>query len=236
MSEAAIITGGAKRIGRALALELAEMGYNIILHYNSSETDAKNTREEVIQLGVECEIFGCDLENSKASEELIHFSLKTFKNTSILVNNASIFENIALNDVSYESFDREFNINFRTPFFLCKTFTSKVSEGLIINMLDSRITKVHTRHFVYNLSKKALYHFTLTASKALAPNIRVNGICPGPVLPPPGEENDFLNSVVEKTPLKKFIVLEDIRSALNYLVSTKVVTGEVLFVDGGQHL
>lgn len=236
MKKAALITGGAKRIGKAIALNLAGFGYDIAIHYNSSKAEAERTRAEIEKIGVSCSIFQCDLEKTDQAITLLNNAVGQFPNLNVLVNNASIFENIDFFDVTSDFFDKDFSINFKSPFFLTQTFARNVKEGLIVNFLDTRINRTATQHFVYNLSKKCLYHFTRMAAKKLAPGIRVNGICPGPILPPPDEDEGYLEKIVKTVPMKKVGSTDNIVRAFNYLLENEYTTGECLFVDGGKHL
>lgn len=236
MGKAALVTGGGKRLGRAICLALAERGYDIGVHYNSSQTEAEDTAEAVEDLGVNSETFKHDLSNSSSSGKFIKGVAKVFPNLCLLVNSASLFENVKFKDVTEEQFDRDFNINFKSPFFLSRYFSEEPSAEHIVNLLDMRVSQIETEHFVYNLTKKTLRDFTLMAAKALGPKIRVNGICPGPILPPPGMDERYLEKVSMDTPLKAPGKPEYIITALNYLLDNPYVTGECLFVDGGQHL
>ena len=236
MPDAALITGGSQRIGRSISLELAGLGYDIALHYNLSHKEAIKTRSDIQQLGVKCEIFKSDLSKTSGTSALISKAIKKFPNLNMLVNNASIFEEIRFLDVSEKDFDTDFNINFKAPFFLSQNFAKNVSRGMIINMLDARISKIHNAHFVYNLSKKSLHQFTLMLARELGPKIRVNAICPGPILPASGDDGKKLKKIASKTPLKKTGDTSYINHAVRYLITNKFITGEVLFVDGGQHL
>ena len=236
MSKAALITGGGKRLGKAISLSLAEKGYDIAIHYNHSDIEAKKTADLIREKGKQCEIFQSDLSDIKQVRTFIPRVFETFPECSILVNSASIFEDIRFNDVTEEIFDRDFNTNFKAPFFLSQDFSKGQNSELIINMLDMRINKIETQHFSYNLSKKALRDFTLMAAKELGPKIRVNGICPGPILPPPDKDIKYLERIAENTPLKKPGNPDYIIAAVKYLLDNDFVTGQCLFVDGGQHL
>ena len=187
MSKAAVVTGGGKRLGRAICLMLAERGYDIAVHYNSSDTEAQDTAQAVKALGVDADIFKLDLSKPSSSGGFIKKVADRFPNLSLLINSASVFENIEFRDISEELFDRDFNVNFKSPFFISQHFSRLEGAEHIINLLDTRVSQIETAHFVYNLTKKALRDFTLMAAKALGPAIRVNGICPGPILPPPGD-------------------------------------------------
>ena len=236
MSKTAIITGGSKRIGRSIALTLADMGFDIALHYKSSRKDALEAQGMIRKKGVRCEIFKSDLSDPSQSLALIKNVRKKMKGLNLLVNNASIFKEKPFLDVKEKDFDTEFNINFKSPFFLSQQFAKIVKSGIIINLLDSRVTKVHTAHFVYNLTKNSLMHLTKMLAKELGPEIRVNAICPGPILPGPGENLSQLKKIAAKTPLKKIGDTSYINSGVRHLVENKFITGEMLFIDGGQHL
>jgi len=236
MSDTAIITGSSKRIGKSIALTLAELGYNIAIHYNRSKKDAIAAQVLVRELGVRCEVFKADLSDPSQASSLIKNVQKKMPQLSLLVNNASIFNEKRFLDVKEKDFDTEFNINFKSPFFLSQQFAKTVSKGMIINLLDARVSKVHTAHFVYNLTKNSLMHLTLMLAKELGPEIRVNAICPGPILPADGENVTQLKRIAAKTPLKKVGDTSYINSGVKYLVENKFITGEMLFIDGGQHL
>ncbi|MCZ6528514.1 MAG: SDR family oxidoreductase [Candidatus Dadabacteria bacterium] len=236
MSKAALITGGGKRLGKAISLSLAERGYDIAIHYNHSDKEAKETADLIREKGREAEIFQSNLSDIKQARTLLPRVFEVFPKCSILVNSASIFENIGFNDVTEEIFERDFNTNFKAPFFLSQDFSKGNNAELIINMLDMRINKIETEHFTYNLTKKALRDFTLMAAKALGPKIRVNGICPGPILPPLDKDIKYLEQIAKDTPLEKPGNPDYIITAVKYLLDNSFVTGQCLFVDGGQHL
>ena len=236
MSKAALITGGGKRLGKAISLSLAERGYDIAIHYNHSDKEAKETADLIREKGRKCEIFQSNLSDISQVRSLIPTVFDVFPQCSILVNSASIFENFGFNDVTEEIFERDFNTNFKAPFFLSQDFSKGDDAELIINMLDMRINKIETEHFTYNLTKKALRDFTLMAAKALGPKIRVNGICPGPILPPPDKDIKYLEQIAKNTPLEKPGNPDYIITAVKYLLDNSFVTGQCLFVDGGQHL
>ena len=236
MSKAALITGGGVRLGKAMALTLAEMGYDIALHYNRSGDESEKTAGEIRALGRECEIFQADLLNMEETHTLVPRVFEVFPECSILINSASVFENVSFQDVTEESYNRDMTVNFKAPFFLSQAFSKEAAAELIVNMLDSRISKYETGHFVYNISKKALRDLTLMAARALGPKVRVNGICPGPVLPPPGKNDDYLMRISGDTPIGKPGNPGYITAALKYIIENTYITGECLFVDGGQHL
>jgi len=236
MSKTAIVTGGSIRIGKSISIKLAEMGYDIALHYNRSVKEANETKQVIESAGANCRLYSFDLSNTEGVESFANKIFSENHDIELLVNNASIFNEIGFLNVTMDDFYREFNINFVSPFFLAREYAKNAGRGMIINLIDARITKVHAAHFVYNLTKKALRDFTLMAAKTLGPDIRVNGICPGPVLPPPGETDEYLKKIADKTPLKITGTPQYIANAVEYLVLNDFVTGEILYVDGGEHL
>ncbi|MYG82512.1 MAG: SDR family oxidoreductase, partial [Candidatus Dadabacteria bacterium] len=154
----------------------------------------------------------------------------------VLVNNASIFENIGFHDVTPEFLETDMAVNFKAPLFLSQSFSAGTSGGLIVNFLDTRVKKTPVEHFCYNLSKKSLYHLTKMLARELAPGFRVNAICPGAILAPPGQGEDYLRKMARGAPMKRPGSIEDIINAFNYLLENDYVTGECLFVDGGKSL
>lgn len=236
MRKAALITGSGARLGRAMALALAEAGYDIGVHYNGSEKEARDTAREIKAKGRKCEILKADLSNINNATTLIRRVFRNFPYCSLLINNASIFENTSFMETTEETFDRDFSINFKAPFFLSQEFSRQESAELIVNILDARVSKIETDYFVYNLSKRALRDFTLMAAKFLGPKIRVNGICPGPMLPPPGKDTKYLRRISKNLPLGKPGNAAFVIAGLDYIIENTYVTGECLFIDGGQHL
>ena len=227
-----LITGGAKRIGKAISVFFAVKGYNIALHYNNSEFDAAKIKKEIEKLGQKCILFKGNFNSPEELEKLIQNVKNSFPDLSILINNASVFEEGLFLNTTIEQLDKHLNINFKAPFFLSQSFARLCEHGQIINILDTNITRNHSKYFAYNLSKKALYNLTKMAAYELGPKIRVNAIAPGVILMPAGKDSVD----IESTPLKKQGELKNILEALSYLVENNYVTGECLFVDGGEHL
>ena len=228
----ALVTGGAKRIGRAITLHLAKNGYDIALHYNTSEKEAHKLAKEIKKTGQKCKLFQCDLSNINHVLKFMKKVKNQFPNLSLLINNASLFKENSLLNTDIKFFEKIFNVNFKAPFFLSREFARNFKVGQIINMLDTNIIRKNSKYFAYNLSKKLLYEFTKMSAYELGPRIRVNAIAPGPILPPKGKNKINLNSV----PLKKQGDFKNITQAINYLIENSFVTGECLFVDGGKHL
>lgn len=235
MSPSALITGGAKRIGREIALALAHRGFNIALHYNTSKNEAEVLASEIESTGMKCVLFQADFLNQVESESLIKNVICTFPDLELLINNASAFEKSSLRDTSPDLFHRQFQINLNTPYFLLRDFSNSC-QGHVINILDSRIDNNDHEYCAYTLSKKCLRDLTLIAAKELAPQIRVNAIAPGLILPPLGETEVYLEKSAKSVPMKKKGQIEDILRAVEFLLDQPYVTGQIIYVDGGRHL
>ena len=233
---AVLITGGAKRIGRTIALHLARQGYSIALHYNSSRNDAANLTQEISELGVRCDVFKAELTDAKSVAALIPAVLKKLPDLRFLINNAAIFEKSTLKDLDIKDFDRELAINLRAPFILTSQFARYIKEGAVINILDTNVTKDKTGHISYLLAKKGLSEMTRIAAVELAPDIRVNGIAPGLILPPEAKGKDYLDRLVKNVPLRRKGEPEDVACAIQFLLENTYITGQTIFVDGGEHL
>lgn len=236
MKGTALITAGAKRIGKTLALKLAELGYHIALHYCTSQEEALQLRQEILALGVECEVFSCDFNQIEKVPTFFQNIFKRFPNLNLLINNASIFDKLSFQDTNLSSLDRNLNINFKTPFFLSQSFAKFCQKGQIINILDTKVSNPSLEHFPYSLSKMALYELTKMTAKVLAPKIRVNGIGPGLILPPPGEDQEYLKHRSKAIPLQRIGSPEEIFAAIAYFLENPFITGQLLYIDGGEHL
>ena len=237
MVQSALITGGAKRIGQDMALSLAEMGWDIGLHYKNSLAEAEYTRKRIEESGTLCKLFYADLENSQDAVELIKKVLDDFPKLDLLVHNASVFEKSPFATVDEEVFDRQFNVNFKSPFFMTQHYINHCSMGHIVNILDTKIQSNQATHFTaYNLSKKAMMHLTRMTALDLAPGFRVNGIAPGPVLKAAQASEKEFQKIIQETPLKLKITKQTITSALNYLIDNPNLTGQILYCDNGAHL
>jgi NAD(P)-dependent dehydrogenase (short-subunit alcohol dehydrogenase family) len=229
-----LITGAAKRLGKAIALHLAQRGFSIALHFHTSQREAILVQKQIQDKGGSCTLFRCDLANEKAAGFLIPKVLKKHPDLCVLVNNASLFEKSSLKETEPAFFDRHFKINFKAPYFLTRDFARRVQSGQVIQMLDTKITRNLFGYSAYTLSKKALAEFTKMAALELAPRIRVNGIAPGFILLPKDKSN--LDAWVKKIPLQKQGTEEAVLKAVEFLIENDYITGHSLFVDGGQHL
>ena len=236
MTKTALITGGARRIGRSIALSLAEMKYAVALHYNTSEEDARKTAGKIRETGAACETFKCELGKEDELLSLIPTVIKKFPELALLVNNASVFEKGTISATHTGTFNRHFDINFKAPYFLMRDFAQSCKKGHIINILDARTTHTDYAYAAYTLSKKALAELTKMAAVEFAPEIRVNAIAPGIILPPSGKSSGFLDRKSKNIPLKRKGATSDIVRALQFLIENEFITGQIIYVDGGENL
>ena len=236
MNQSVIITGGAKRVGAATALYFAKHGYDIALHYNRSKKEAAALQKKIHKIGARCELFHCDLSDVKKIPALMKAVQKKMPHCSVLVNNASVFERMEFLKTNEKLFDRQFDINFKAPFFLTQSFANTFKKGSVVNIVDTDITKTHGSHFAYLLSKKALADFTQMAARALGPNMRVNGVCPGCMLPSSANDKDYEEKMRDIVPLKAHPTLGELAEAVRWLSEQKTITGQIIFVDGGKHV
>lgn len=238
MTKTALITGAAKRVGKALALHLAAQGWNIAIHYNSSENEALLLREELKSsfTDQQFELFRADLNNSIEVENLIPQVLQTMDNIDLLINNASVFSRCDLTNTDTGFLDQQMNVNFRAPFILTRDYARLVKKGLIINFVDTRITNNNSNFAAYSLSKKALWEMTKMAALELGPSIRINAIAPGLTLPPEEKGEDYLKKLAKTIAMKRPGGLYPILKSLNYILNNDYLTGQLLFCDGGQNL
>lgn len=236
---AALVTGAAHRIGRAIALDLAKAGWAVAVHYKESEEAADTTAAEIGASGGRAQAIHADLALAADAEELIPRVAGALGPVSCLINNASVFEKDALGSATAETWGAHLDTNLRAPMLLMQSFAAGLpdgAEGNIINILDQRVWNL-TPHFMsYTVSKAGLWTLTQTAALALAPRIRVNGIGPGPVLPSSRQnESDFERQVVA-LPLGHGPEVEEICATVRFILEANSMTGQMIALDGGQHL
>ncbi|QDT89061.1 SDR family oxidoreductase [Gimesia algae] len=236
----AVITGSAVRIGRSMALALAEAGVDICIHYHCSHEAAKLTCEEVRARGRIATYVSADLSDPvTASADIFAAAMTQFGKVDILINSASVFENKGLSDSTEADWDSHLDINLKAPFFLCQRFTEQFQPGQtghVVNIVDWRAQRAGKGHLAYRISKAGLVTLTECLALELAPVIQVNAIAPGAILPPPGEDLSYLDQRVQKVPLQRAGSTAEICRALLYLLQSDFVTGEVLTVAGGEQL
>jgi hypothetical protein len=233
----ALITGAGKRIGRALAVALAEEGAQIVAHDRKAlEEETNRTCEEVVDCGARSWKVIADLERPEEYEDLVSRALLAAGTLDILINNASVFTPGGLQELSFPDLAKQVQINAWAPFVLSREFARRVSKGKIVNLLDTRIAGNERTHTAYLLSKKMLATLTGMCALEFAPGITVNAVAPGSILPPAGKDQAYLEDLAKKLPLKRHGGPQDIVDAVIYLLASDFVTGQILFVDGGKHL
>ena len=234
--QTALVTGGAVRIGRAICAALADAGANVIIHTRNSAQDAEILYADLMQRGVQAWVLTADLNSEAACHDLIQQAIATAGQLDILINNAAVFHKDNLETTTEAKLLAEFWPNLFAPLLLMRAFARQSSGGKIINLLDRRIVGCDTDCVPYVLTKKALAELTQLAARELAPRFTVNGVAPGAVLPPPGQGVDYLHDKAGPVPLQKQITSADVAAAVLALLQNDAITGQILFVDGGQHL
>lgn len=232
-----LITGAANRIGKQIAFYFASKGYNLAIHYNNSDEGVIKTKNEIkAKYDVNCEVFKADFRNQEETINLVSEVQSYFK-IKHLVNNASLFYENTFLDGNLSDFDIFMEINFKAPYLLTKEFSKIAEDGAcILNILDTKVVRNQTKHFDYLLTKKFLEVFTKQVAYELAPKIRVNGIAPGIILPPKGKDEEYINKMAKNIPMKVSGDTDNITHAVDFLINNNFVTGQILFVDGGENL
>ena len=236
---AALVTGGAVRLGRAIALALAGAGFDVAIHCNANRDAAEATAAEARALGVRAAVLQADLMQEAQTAGLVAAATAALGPLGVLVNNASTFERDEWHDATRESWDLHLEPNLRAPFVLAQDFARALppeAEGVVLNMLDMRVWSL-TPHFVsYTVSKAGLWALTQSLALALAPRIRVVGIGPGPALPNARQSWAQFEKQAASTPLRRGTTPEEVAAAALMLLALPSVTGQMLALDGGQHL
>ncbi|UWR92721.1 SDR family oxidoreductase [Phaeobacter inhibens] len=245
----ALVTGAGKRLGRAMALELAANGYDVAVHYASSADAAETTAVDIRAMGRVAVTLQADLLEEEATEALLPAATDALGGPiTCLVNNASIFEHDSLETATRSSWDRHMDSNLRAPFILTQQLAAQdlpqqvdeqgraLASASVINLIDQRVRKLTPEFMTYTLAKSALWTLTRTSAQALAPRIRVNGIGPGPTLRGPRQSESQFARQCANTPLQRGADPADIRAALSYLLRAPSVTGQLICIDSGQHL
>lgn len=234
---AALVTGGARRIGRAIALTLAGAGYDVAIHYGSSRDEAEATAGAVRAFGRRAALVQADLTLEAEVRALVPAAVQALGPLSVLVNNASVFEDDRVGGLARDTWDRHIETNLRAPVVLAEAFAAQAPDGsAIVNLLDQRVLKPEPRFFSYALSRNGLWWATRTMAQALAPRIRVNGVGPGPTLPSIHQTPADFAAEAAATPLARPGNPEAVADAVLWLVNADLVTGQMIAVDGGQHL
>lgn len=239
MPGAALITGAGRRIGRTLALAVAGAGYSVAIHHHASHDDAESLAEEIRGLGRNAVCLAADLTEAGAPADLVAQTHAALGPLTLLVNNASVFQDDRIQSLTRESWDRHMEANLFAPVALTQAFAAALpadAQGLVVNILDQRVWRPNPQFFSYTLSKLALWDATRTLAQALAPAIRVNAIGPGPTLPSIHQAPGDFEAEAAATPLGHSVSPDEIAAALRYLIDARSVTGQMIAVDAGQHL
>jgi NAD(P)-dependent dehydrogenase (short-subunit alcohol dehydrogenase family) len=235
----ALITGAARRLGRQIALVLASEGWDIAIHYLSSESDALSLSAEVQGMGRRCGLVRADLAIEAEVQGIVGRAEACVGPVRVLVNCASVFEDDRVDTATRASWDRHLETNLRAPFVLSQAFAARVGEGedgCIVNLIDQSILRLTPQFISYTVSKAGLWTLTQTMAQALAPRIRVNAVAPGPSLKASHQSQANFDRQVQSTLLQRPSGPDQIAAAVSYLVSARAVTGQMIAVDSGQHL
>jgi len=232
----ALVTGAAKRLGRAAAIALAQQGVNVAVHYHQSEQAAQTLCHEIQSMGGNGWAFAADLSDSNQVEQLFQQTVEQAGAVDILVNNASIFKEDTLWEATAASIGENQQIHAVAPLLLARALARQNRPAHVINLLDTRVTVYDRKHVSYHLSKRVLLTLTRMLALELAPEIAVNAIAPGLILPPAGEDESYLEKLAHCNPLNRYGGPEDIAETLLFLLRSRFITGQVIYVDGGYHM
>jgi NAD(P)-dependent dehydrogenase (short-subunit alcohol dehydrogenase family) len=234
-----LVTGAARRVGRLLALGCARAGADVIIHHGHSLEEALEVQKEIASIGRRAWVLPADLSNAEEVFRLIA-QANALSPLYALVNSAAIFEKLSLQNTTLEDWERHLSINLTAPFLLSQTFARQTSQGRIVNIVDWRALRPGADHFPYTVSKAALAALTKSLAVALAPNITVNALAFGAILPPAdssANDSSASEKVIEPVPAKRWSEAGEIEHALVFLLSGPAyITGEIIHVDGGRHL
>lgn len=234
-----LVTGAAKRLGRAIALDLAAAGWNVAIHYNGSADDAEQVATEVRAKGVRAALVRGNFAREQETAAMVPAAAKAIGPLTALINSASLFEDDDWRSATRQSWDDHMEANLRAPFLMAQMFAKQLpreEKGNIINIIDQRVLKPTPQFLSYSVSKAALYWLTTTLAQGMGPDIRVNAVGPGPTLKNPRQSDADFDRQRDATILKRGADPADICGAVRYLLSAEAVTGQMLAVDGGQHL
>ena len=233
-----IITGGATRIGAAIAKKLSGLNKEILIHFNKSKTKAVILKNELEKNGTKVYLVKGDLGKENDIKKIIKFAKSKLKYFDCLINNASLFENDKLENFTNSSWENHINTNLKAPALLTKAFSKNIKKGNnnIVNIIDQRVFKLTPFFFSYTLSKTGLYTLTKTSAMSLSPNIRVNGIAPGPTLKNIRQSEKHFKKQYLATPLKRQVDVKEICNAVDFFIKNRSITGQVLAIDSGQNM
>jgi NAD(P)-dependent dehydrogenase (short-subunit alcohol dehydrogenase family) len=239
MPMAALVTGGAQRIGRALTLALAADGFAVAIHYHHAQNAAERLAARIRGDGGKAIALDADLAEENAATALLRRAEREFGPIGCLVNNAAVFANDTVATVTRESWDLHLAVNLRAPFILIQNFAARLPpqmSGVVVNLLDQRVWSLTPYFVTYTLAKAGLWTLTQTMALALAPRIRVNGIGPGPTLASPRQTPEQFARQYELMPLRRGTSPQEIAAAMRFILAAPAMTGQMIALDGGQHL
>lgn len=239
MSEVALVTGGARRIGRAIVERLAEAGYAVAIHCGSARAEAEALAAGIKQRGGRAAVVSAELADPADVDALLPAAEAALGPVTLLVNNASSFLVDDITSIDVPTWNRQFSINLRAPSVLAGALANRLPEGrhgAIVNIIDQRVWKLTPQYYSYTLTKAALLTATKTMAQALAPRIRVNAVGPGPTLPNPHDGAEAMEQEAAATLLRRRVDAREIAEAVLYLAQARSVTGQMIAVDAGQHL
>tara|TARA_B100000767_G_C19637581_1_gene481095 strand:+ start:15 stop:764 length:750 start_codon:yes stop_codon:yes gene_type:complete len=238
MAKKIIITGAATRIGASIAKKLSGPGIEIVIHYNSSKTNAEKLKKDLSRNKTKVYLVKGDLSKENDLKKIIKFAKSKLKYFDCLINNASLFENDSLKSFTSKSWDKHLYINLKAPAYLTKEFSknTKGKNNNIVNIIDQRVFKLTPFFFSYTLSKTGLYTLTKTSAMSLAPNIRINGIAPGPTIKNKRQTDKHFKKQYLSTPLRKQVNVNEVCNAVDFFIKNSSITGQVLAIDSGQSL
>ena len=233
-----IITGGATRIGAAIANKLSGPNKEIVIHFNKSKSKAEDLKKKLFLKGSKVYLIKADLNKDSDLKKIIKFAKSKLKYFDCLINNASLFENDKLDNFTSQSWEKHITTNLKAPAYLSKEFSKNIKRknNNIINIIDQRVFKLTPFFFSYTLSKTGLYTLTKTSAMSLAPNIRVNGIAPGPTIKNKRQSNKHFKNQYLATPLKKQVDVNEVCNTVDFFIKNSSITGQVLAIDSGQSL
>ena len=235
----ALVTGAARRLGRAIAIDLGRQGWSIALHVRQDDADARSAIEELVASGARVQLFVADLSQVDRVEELVPAVAERLGNPTCLVNNASVFTYDDVNTLTSQTWEQHFSVNAKAPVFLAKAMAASLptaETGVVINIIDQRVWKP-TPHFLsYAGSKATLWAMTQTLAQGLAPRVRVNAIGPGPMLRSVHQSQADFDAQCAATPLQRATSTDDVAAAVRFIIDAQAMTGQMIALDGGQHL
>lgn len=235
-NQTVLITGGARRLGKSISEHLAAKGHRVIIHYAQSGDAAQQLVNSINEGGGDAHCVQAHLSDETSCQNLVATIRETIGEIHHLINNASIFPEDTLNTLTTESIQENFNINTLVPVFLSRTLRASGSLATITNLLDTRIQDYDHQHVSYHLSKRALQSLTAMMALEWAPEVRVNGIAPGLILPPEGETQEHLEALRHTNPLNHIGNPTEVSEAIDFLISNPSITGQIIYIDGGRHL